>query len=328
MNIQPYNEGDHDIWDFFVKDAVNGTFLHTRRYLSYHGARFRDRSLILVEASRVVAVFPAAEDPRDPTGIISHPGITYGGLVHQGTLCGETLIEALGLCIAYYRDLGYRWLRYKVVPSIYHQRLLADDSYALFRAGGHLWRRDLCAVIDHHAQRRLHRNRRQGVDRARRHGVSVSFDPIHFDAFWNILEEQLEFRYRVRPVHSRSEMTTLMERFPDHIHLATALYENTVVAGLILYQTSVATRAQYSAAGDVARRISALDLVFETAIMDSAQTGRRYFDFGNSNESDGRVLNEGLYRYKMGFGAGSVVQDFWEISLDNSEVPVNSAGHA
>ncbi|MCY0878505.1 MAG: GNAT family N-acetyltransferase [Firmicutes bacterium] len=315
MVIQPYSDQDQDRWDHFVSDSLNGTFLHTRRYLSYHGRRFRDRSLLLTEGSRVVALFPAAEDPRDPAGVISHPGITYGGLVHAGALYGRTLMEALDLCFAYYRDLGYQWLRYKVVPSIYHKRPLADDSYALFRAGGRLWRRDLCAVIDHRAQDGLHRNRRQGVARARRCGVVLSPDLVHFDAFWRILEEQLEIRHGVKPVHTRQEMITLIDRFPANIRLVAALYENAVVAGLILYDTPNAMRAQYSAANDIARRISALDLAFDSAIQASAQAGKRYFDFGNSNEADGRVLNDGLYRYKMGFGAGSCVQDFWDMPL-------------
>jgi hypothetical protein len=43
--------------------------------------------------------------------------------------------------------------------------------------------------------------------------------------------------------------------------------------------------------------------------------GARYFDFGVSNEQGGQILNEGLYRFKMSFGAGGVVHEFYEVAL-------------
>lgn len=39
---------------------------------------------------------------------------------------------------------------------------------------------------------------------------------------------------------------------------------------------------------------------------------RPWFDFGVSNEEEGRVLNEGLVAYKEAFGARAVVHDFYE----------------
>jgi lipid II:glycine glycyltransferase (peptidoglycan interpeptide bridge formation enzyme) len=48
----------------------------------------------------------------------------------------------------------------------------------------------------------------------------------------------------------------------------------------------------------------------------SADLGARYFDFGISNEQEGRILNEGLYRFKVSFGAGGVVHEFYEVELE------------
>jgi hypothetical protein len=45
----------------------------------------------------------------------------------------------------------------------------------------------------------------------------------------------------------------------------------------------------------------------------------RYFDFGVSNEKQGWMLNEGLYRFKASFGAGGVAQEFYEVTLDKSK---------
>ena len=42
---------------------------------------------------------------------------------------------------------------------------------------------------------------------------------------------------------------------------------------------------------------------------------RRYFSFGISTEQAGQYLNEGLIAQKEGFGARTVVHDFYEWNL-------------
>ena len=42
-----------------------------------------------------------------------------------------------------------------------------------------------------------------------------------------------------------------------------------------------------------------------------------YFDFGISNEENGRKTNKGLLFWKEGFGARGVSQDFYKISTQN-----------
>ena len=51
--------------------------------------------------------------------VISHPGLSYGGVVHDGSVRGASMIGALDGISRHYRRLGYRKLRYKAVPAIY-----------------------------------------------------------------------------------------------------------------------------------------------------------------------------------------------------------------
>ena len=44
---------------------------------------------------------------------------------------------------------------------------------------------------------------------------------------------------------------------------------------------------------------------------------KKYFDFGISNENQGRNINKGLLFWKEGFGARSVSQDFYRLPLEN-----------
>ena len=42
-----------------------------------------------------------------------------------------------------------------------------------------------------------------------------------------------------------------------------------------------------------------------------------YFDFGISNENQGRNINQGLLSWKESFGARTMVQNFYEIETKN-----------
>ena len=64
MKVVPYEDPDAVRWDDFVARTFAGTFLHTRRFLSYQGDRFRDVSLLLEdEKNSLVGVFPTAVEP-------------------------------------------------------------------------------------------------------------------------------------------------------------------------------------------------------------------------------------------------------------------------
>ena len=145
-----FDEAQHAaLWDeFVVNSSWNGTFLHTRKYLSYHGDRFVDRSFMIFDKKgKVIAVFPAAESLSDPNAVVSHPGITYGGLVVGERCRRERCVKVLRKLMHCYANAGYRRLLYKAVPGIFHKKLVQDDLYALFRVGARLMRSDLSSAV-------------------------------------------------------------------------------------------------------------------------------------------------------------------------------------
>lgn len=306
--IEPWSPDRTTEWDDLVARSVNGTFLHSRRYLGYHGDRFVDRSLLLPNA-----VFPAAEDPGDPTRVVSHPGLTYGGIVHDGKLRGVAMVDALRAIAAHYRDLGYRTLRYKAVPTIYHREPAQDDLYALFRVGARLYRRDLSATVEIAAGTATRNDRRRNPGVAERRGATLSTDPVHLDEFWSVLTDNLSLRHAAKPVHTVEEIRTLLGLFPDAVTVETVQVDGAVVAGTVHYRTDRVLHLQYSAASPAGTKAYALDLALSHAI---ASCQAPYYDFGISTESEGTVLNTTLYDFKTSFGARGTVADFYELTLD------------
>jgi hypothetical protein len=314
--LRVYDPALAQTWDDLVGRSCNGTFMHTRRFITYHGDRFRDRSLMLEDRrGRVVGVFPAAEDPTRPETIGSHPGLTYGGVVHDGSVRGTSVIGALQGIADHYRSLGYQRLRYKVVPAIYHAAPADDDLYALFRLGARRYRCDLSATVALADRGRVTQRRLRSRKRAAAEGVRTQENWDKIAGFWRILEENLARRHGTSPVHSLEEIQLLHQRFPDEIILITASVGDNLVGGTVLFSAGPVMHMQYTATTELGRAVFATDPVMEHAIGLAAKRGRRFFDFGTCTIDEGRDLNHDLYQFKVSFGAGGIIYDHYELSL-------------
>lgn len=315
ISVRPFRSSDADTWDDFCKDSLQATFLHTRRFLSYHGDRFEDRSLIIEDESEWVGLFPAALSPGAATSVTSHPGITYGGILHQGNLRGERMIPAFDAIRQHYAAQGCVKLLYKAVPTLYHQVPAQDDLYALFRLRAERTRCDLSCTIDLHRRLPVSERRRRSLKKAIKAGVEIVEGVQHLAALWEVLMDNLGRKHGAKPVHTLAEITLLAERFPTSIHCVCGYLNNLIVAGVVLFVTPTTHHAQYIASSQKGYEVSSLDLIFEYCIDAAIKAQRRWFDFGISNENHGKVLNDGLYRFKSEFGGGGVVHEFYELNL-------------
>ena len=319
IDLRLYDVADAEAWDAFCLSSYQATFLHTRRFLSYHGDRFQDRSLILENEGKIVGLFPAAVNPGDKACIVSHPGITYGGILNQSSLLGEQMVSALSKICRYYAELGFQRLVYKAVPYIYHVTPAQDDVYALFRQGAKRFRCDLSSTIDVAYRRSVSERRKRSLRKAQRAGVEIQMDNRYLPHFWSVLEENLLQKHQATPVHSLAEIQMLADRFPDNIKCVAGLIDEKVEAGVLLFNSPSVFHAQYIASSSAGQNVSALDVVFEYCISRACSENKRWFNFGISTENVGLFLNEGLYRFKTEFGGGGTVHDFYEINLTRDE---------
>jgi len=320
LTVRPYNSSEADLWDSFCQDALQGTFLHTRRFLSYHGDRLCDKSLIIEDKGKWVGLFPAALDPDDPSCIVSHPGITYGGVLHQGKLRGESMIQALAEMCRHYCSHGYLKLLYKAVPNFYHRSPAQDDLYGLFRLGGVRYRCDLSCTINVDYRLPVSERRRRSLKKAVHAGLKIVEGSEHLPAFWEVLTENLASKHGVRPVHTLQEISHLTDKFPEQIRCVCASASGKIVAGILLFITYTTYHAQYIASNANGSKVSALDFVFAHCLERTKEEGRRWFDFGTSNENQGMVLNNGLYNFKSEFGGGGTVYEFYELNLEKGVI--------
>lgn len=311
FSFRRYTADDEAAWNTLVAASPNGTFLFDRRFMGYHAARFDDVSLLIERRGKLVALLPAH---RQGHRVSSHGGLSYGGLVLVDTLGAQATWELMQALQQHWRAQGVTELLYKTVPAIYHRLPCEDDRWALLRCGAQLVRRDALSVIGP-TPAHWPSKRRRAITQATRQRAELSLSASagsaqEWAAFWALLDQELQARHGAHPVHTLDEIRLLAERFPAKISLRLARWDDRIVAGLVLFDTPTVRHLQYMAADEQGRRCAALDLLLEQAIA-GAQAEAKWFDFGHSNEDDGRVLNSGLAFYKESFGASTVVHDHY-----------------
>ena len=297
-------------WDKFVDSSKNGMFLFNRNFQDYHRDRFVDSSLVFKSNDQILGVLPASRHDRE---VISHGGLTYGGLVTNLSMSTALMLSLFEAMMEEFRKRGISRIEYKTIPH-WHQRYASDeDLYALFRNNALVCRRDLGFVLEPRHQPPKHAQRTRSLKKAKKAGVTVA-ESHDFEAYWRILASTLESRHHVRPVHSLDEIRLLKERFPSNIRLFMASLMDEPVAGTLIFEHPNVAHTQYIAASPVGRTCCALDALFEWLIVDVFKD-KRWFSFGAATEAQGWILNEGLAGWKETFGARAVALDSYELTL-------------
>jgi hypothetical protein len=94
----------------------------------------------------LVALMPASLGV-DGT-IISHGGLTYGGMVIQSRTTAADALDHFRRLLDRCKADGFSRLHYKPVPHIYHRLPAEEDLHALFLCNARLCRSDLSGTLD------------------------------------------------------------------------------------------------------------------------------------------------------------------------------------
>lgn len=311
--VRKYQKSDFATWNAFINKAKNATFLFHRNFMEYHNDRFEDFSLVVEDESKWIAVLPA--NVVDQT-VFSHQGLTYGGLVYDEKLKLNAVIDVFSTLLKFLQKQNLITLQLKLLPGFYANAFAEELNYALFLAEAKLVRRDTNAVIDLQRKFSIAKGRMQGVSKGIKNKLTVK-EEVNFETFWNqILIPNLDFTYNAKPVHSLDEIQRLHHDFPSNIRQFNAYYEGKIVAGTTIFETENVAHAQYISGNEDKAVLGSVDFLYHELITNVFKD-KRYFDFGISNENQGKSLNNGLSFWKQSFGATISVQDFYEVSTAN-----------
>ena len=313
IEIIKYTPEYKKVWDTFVKESKNGTFLFMRDYMEYHSERFTDCSLIFYREKELLALLPANID-KESKCLESHKGLTYGGFIMSHYTKTTDIIEVIERLKQYMtEDLGVERLIYKPVPYIYNRTPSEEPLYALFHSGARVSARSISTTIDNSCPIKFNQLRRRGISKALKRGITCN-ETTSYRPFWEILTSILSERHRSKPVHTVEEIEMLHERFPNNIRLFTANINEKPIAGIVVYETDTVAHFQYIASSDEGCSTGALDLLI-SHLIENIYPQKKYIDFGTSTEQGGAILNQGLIRQKEGFGGRAIVYDTYELII-------------
>lgn len=308
FSIQRYTQSHQQEWNQFLAQTKNGSFLFNRDYMDYHSDRFADHSLLVYRNDKLYALLPANEANGT---LYSHQGLTYGGLLTKVKATAEDVCDIFVTINDYLRHQGINKVIYKAVPWDYQQQPACEDLYALTNVcHAQLCLRNLASVVHPNRTLSLHKNRREGANRAERMGIVIE-QSDNLAAFWQVLTDNLMHTYQARPVHTLQEMELLHSRFPQNIRLYVATHEGQVLGGTVLYLTPTVVHTQYISASEKGKEKHALDALFRH-LLDLPEFRGRWFDFGTSNDDSALRLNTTLIHQKEGFGGCGICYDWYE----------------
>jgi hypothetical protein len=311
--VKRYQENDYEKWNAFIGKAKNATFLFHRDFMEYHKNRFRDYSLIVLDEEKWVAVLPANVVDNE---VFSHQGLTYGGLVYNEKVKLASVIEIFKSLLLFLNDNKIVKLQLKLIPSIYHQKPAEELNYALFLAEAQLIRRDSMAVLDLSKPYTITKTRKECIRRGIKNNLIIK-EELNFKLFWDeVLEPNLNKKYQAKPVHTIAEIEMLQRKFSNNIRHFNVYQDDKIVAGTTVFISENVAHPQYISGMGNKNELGSLDFLYHYLIT-SVFKEKRFFDFGISNEEQGKKLNEGLVFWKESFGASIIVHDFYEVKTSN-----------
>lgn len=313
IKIVKYEKKYIGLWNDFLSNSKNGTFLFNRNYMEYHADRFKDHSLIVLENDKPLCLFPATEKQQQ---INSHDGLTYGGIALGHETDMLDVFTVFYHILKYYNALGFKQINYKSIPAFFHREPALEDQYVIFLLDGKLVRVDTFFSTRISSKYNLQTRRKRGIKRAIKENVKI-VKTDELKSFWSeILTPNLKNRFGAKPVHSLEEIQLLKKRFPENILHYNAVHNNELSAGTTIYVSNNVAHAQYIAANDSGRKTGAIDLLFYHLLTNEFKD-YEWLSFGMTNEDQGKKLNVGLTQWKEGFGADAFPQYFYQLDPAN-----------
>ena len=309
ITAKKYNISEKESWDQFVESSKNGTFLFKRDFMDYHSERYDDSSLMIYKDSKLIGLFPCNIDENI---IHSHQGLTYGGIIVDNEIKFAHFLEIFNTILKYFFDIGYIKILIKQIPKIYISGFNDEIDYFSYVSDGKLYRKDMISVIDLQKKFKISNDRIQGYKRGLKNKLKF-LEVDMLDDFWKkILIPTLSSKHSVSPVHTLKEISLLKNNFKRNIRQFNVYHNDKIVAGTTIFQTKNVIHVQYIGSDLNKNRLGSIDFLFYNLITDTFSEFN-FFDFGTSNESNGKKINSGLLYWKEGYGARTHTQDFYEI---------------
>jgi hypothetical protein len=324
MRIIRYSADLQKDWDDFVRTkSRNGTIFHEQQFLSYHGDRYEDCSIMVVEdkKSDILAVIPAAVIMEgNKRGIVSHPGSTYGGIIFREDLKVRKLKDVIDVALGYYyRNLSDGFFKVILQEEFHTGDTFCDLVYLLWHRGFVIKSKEASIAKslkvfsrdDYSKRVREYIRSRRDVKVDIKHTVAVSDDEIV--ACYKIIKDNLVKKYDKTPTHSVEELLALKKMYGDRITFFYSEFQKEITGVVVTFELNEKVIHDfYIAQNSAYLKLHPLIWLFDYVLNYFAALGYEYFNFGIS--SRGGWIKWGILEFKEKFGGKLLTRDVWQLS--------------
>ncbi|WP_316632902.1 GNAT family N-acetyltransferase [uncultured Flavobacterium sp.] len=310
--VKKYNQNDYNIWNEFIAQAKNATFLFHRDFMEYHQDRFEDFSLLIFEDQKLKAVLPAN---KSENSVYSHQGLTYGGLVFLNKLKAEKVESILDEVLVFLKEYAIETFYYKPIPGFYFPNGNNETDFFLFKRGAISERKEMNLAINLELPLQISKSKLKHFRRIENLDLDI-VEENDFEPFWeSILAPRLLEKFNAKPVHTKEEISLLKAKFPEKIRQYSVYQNDEIVAGITIFETKNVVKSQYGATSEKGEKVRALDFLFINLIHKYKRKGKRFFDMGIVNEENESGYHPGLLKQKEELGCTVYNQDFYKITI-------------
>ncbi|MCC9063893.1 GNAT family N-acetyltransferase [Flavobacterium piscisymbiosum] len=310
--VKKYDQNDYKIWNDFIAQAKNATFLFHRDFMEYHKDRFEDFSLMVYQDEKLISILPAN---KVGNSLYSHQGLTYGGLVYTTKVKAEKAEAVLDAVLSFLKENLFEIFYYKPIPNFYFPEGNNEVDFFLFKRGAVINRKEMNLAVNLELPLQISKSKLKHFRRIEDLDLDIIEDD-DFNPFWlTILEPRLLEKFNVKPVHTKEEILLLKQSFPENIRQYSVYLNDEIIAGITIFETENVVKSQYGATSKKGEEVRALDFLFINLIEKYKRKGKRFFDMGIVNEENESGYHSGLLKQKEELGSMVYNQDFYKIEI-------------
>ena len=312
FTVKKYDQNDYKIWNDFIAQAKNATFLFHRDFMEYHKDRFEDFSLLVYQDEKLISILPAN---KVANAVYSHQGLTYGGLVSIAKVKGAKVEAVLDAILYFLKENSFETFYYKPIPNFYFPEGNNEIDFFLFKRGAVLDRKEMNLAVNLELPLQISKSKLKHFRRIEDLDLDI-MEEEDFNPFWEkILEPRLLEKFNVKPVHTKEEILFLKQNFPENIRQYSVYQNDEIIAGITIFETENVVKSQYGATSKKGEEVRALDFLFINLIEKYKRNGKRFFDMGIVNEENESGYHSGLLKQKEELGCTVYNQDFYKIEI-------------
>ena len=304
------------VWDKFISSSNNGTLFHYREFLNYHeNVKFEDHSLLFYNGHKLIAVLPAVMKNNT---LSSHPGISFGGILHKKHLSFSNAQSIVSSLIEYAKQMSCKQIQITLPPTCYSKINSDYVEFCLLQSNFQYTRVELSNILKLNADfnmvyKKFKPSARQAVRKAEKSNVLIR-QSTNLNDFYSLLSNNLSLRHNVSPTHTLSELKKLITLFPNQINLFTANLDDEMIAGVINFICNQNTiLAFYISHNNHFQHMRPLNLLFTKMFKWAVNNKYQYYDFGLFTVFGDPNLS--LARFKESFGTNGLFRKTMTLEL-------------